>query len=357
MMMNHDDRSGLWVALAPRRTRKNLLLPVLGMALAGATNAQAVGIGYCSATARTQLAACRGEVIDDYSTASAICINESNSTDRATCNREAATAKREKADLCEDQLEARLEVCGGVGEGRYDPAFDEARFVSDFRFPGVTNPYLPFAIGNTWDFASQDETGHIEVLSATKRIDDVTCLVVRDQVSVDGILKEDTDDWFAVARNSGDVWYCGEEVKDYEVFEGDEPQNIELTKIDGSFKVDRDGAKPGIFVPAAPVKGKVFRQEYSLGNAEDIVEVLETNYVYGKNAELDQLVPKALANHLCGAGCVVTGEGTPIQPDAFARKYYARGIGVFLETTPATGEVNRLIDCNVDPRCATLPQP
>ncbi len=357
MMMKHDDRKGMRVARAPHRSRMFGLLPMIGLAWVGATNAHAVSPGYCTATARAQLAACRGEVIDDFSTASAICINESNSTDRAACNRNAATARLEKADLCEDQLEARIEVCDGVGEGRYDPAFDESRFVSDFRFPGVTNPYFPLSIGNTWDFASQDETGHIEVLSDTKLIDDVTCLVVRDRVSVDGILKEDTDDWFAVARNNGDVWYCGEEVKDYEVFEGDEPQNIELTKIDGSFKVDRDGAKPGIFVPAAPVKGKVFRQEYSLGNAEDIVEVLETKYVYGRNAELDQFVPKALADHLCGAGCVVTGEGTPIEPDAFARKYYAKGIGVFLEVTPETGEVNRLINCNVDSRCARLPQP
>ena len=37
------------------------------------------------------------------------------------------------------------------------------------------------------------------------------------------------------------------------------------------------------------------------------------------------------------------------------RKYYAPGIGVFLETAPQTGEVVRLVKCNVDPRCALLP--
>ena len=36
------------------------------------------------------------------------------------------------------------------------------------------------------------------------------------------------------------------------------------------------------------------------------------------------------------------------EPDAFARKYYAPGIGVFLETAPDTGEVTRLVDCNFD---------
>jgi hypothetical protein len=29
---------------------------------------------------------------------------------------------------------------------------------------------------------------------------------------------------------------------------------------------------------------------------------------------------------------------------------------VFLEPAPQTGEVNRLVKCNFDPRCAQLPQ-
>jgi hypothetical protein len=335
------------------RAARRILL--VGVALATATSA--VAAEFCTSTANAQLGACRGETVDEYSTATGICINESNSADRARCNREAAAARDEKSQLCEEQFAARKVVCARVGEGRYDPDFDEQNFVSDFSHPGISNPYLPLAIGNTWDYASQTETDHIEVLSDTKLIDDVTCLVVRDQVSEDGTIKEDTDDWFALDRRTADVWYCGEEVKDYEIFAGDDPQVPELVAIDGSFKVDRDGAKAGIFVPAAPVRGQFFRQEFSLGNAEDVVDVLETQYVYGKRPELDQLVPKALANHLCGAGCVVTGESTPIEPDSFARKYYARGIGVFLETVPATGEVNRLVDCNFDARCASLPKP
>ena len=161
MMMKHNDRWGRPETQSKARSRMLGLLPVIGLAVVSATDAGAAAPGFCTATARTQLAACRGEAIDEYSTATAICINESNSADRATCNRDAATARTEKADLCDDQLEARIDVCAGVGEGRYDPAFNEARFVSDHRFPGVTNPYQPLAIGNTWDYASQDETSHI----------------------------------------------------------------------------------------------------------------------------------------------------------------------------------------------------
>ena len=44
-----------------------------------------------------------------------------------------------------------------------------------------------------------------------------------------------------------------------------------------------------------------------------------------------------------------------LEPDTFERKYYAPGIGVFLEVAPDSGEVVRLVKCNVDPRCALLP--
>lgn len=328
---------------------------VLAAALAPAV--PAVAGEYCSATAKAQLTACRAETSDDYNTALAICINESNSGDRTGCNRDAVEAREEQSDLCEDQYAARKAVCARVGEGRYDPDFDEANFVSDFERPGITNPYLPLAIGNTWDYQSEDETAHVEVLPDTKLIDDVTCVVVRDQVSENGELREDTDDWFALDRRNGNVWYCGEEVKDYESFPGDDPETPELVSIDGSFKVDRDGAKAGIVTLAAPVRGQFFRQEYSLGNAEDVVEVLETQYVYGRRPELDALVPRALANSLCGAGCVVTRDSSPLDPGPFEHKYYAPGIGLFLEVNPGSGSVNRLVGCNFSPRCAAIPQP
>jgi hypothetical protein len=185
----------------------------------------------------------------------------------------------------------------------------------------------------------------IDVLDKTKLIDGVTCLVVQDRVSKNGELIEDTDDWFAQAKN-GDVYYCGEEVKDFESFDGDDPRSPELVSIDGSFKQGRDGDKGGIYFQGVSTVGQVYRQEFSPGNAEDAVEVPST--------------PRGLAELLCAArDCVVTGEFSPMhpEPDGFARKYYARGIGVFLEIVPATGDIVQLVDCNVDRRCGALPAP
>jgi hypothetical protein len=53
---------------------------------------------------------------------------------------------------------------------------------------------------------------------------------------------------------------------------------------------------------------------------------------------------------------VVTKNFSQLEPDVIERKYYAPGIGVFLEVEPATGEVVRLVKCNVDSRCALLPK-
>ena len=84
--------------------------------------------------------------------------------------------------------------------------------------------------------------------------------------------------------------------------------------------------------------------------------VIVVDYSYGKYPGLDQLVPAGLARLLCVNNCVVTRNSLPLEPGRFERKYYASGIGVFLETAPQSGEVNRLVNCNFDPRCSQLPQ-
>jgi len=173
-------------------------------------------------------------------------------------------------------------------------------------------------------------------------------------VSAEGAVVEDTFDWYAQHKD-GTVYYCGEISRSYEVFDGDQPPEPELVNVDGSWKTGRDGDLPGAQFLAEPRVGAVYRQEFSPGNAEDAATVLSITYGYGTDAELDRFVPPALARHLCAANdCVVTGEFTPIEPTAYERKYYARGIGLFLEVDPAGGSSVRLLECNMDPRCAGL---
>lgn len=332
-------------------------LAFVAATLAACLPAVGFAAGPCSDTAEELRAACRLEAHDDYRVGNAICINESESADRKACFAEVAEEREEALGECYEQKLARLEVCELVGEGRYDPEFEPGDFQSQFVEPAVLNPYLPIKVGNRWAYRGGSETVNVEVLARTKLIDEVTCAVVRDTVKVGGVLKEDTDDWFAQANN-GDVWYCGEETKDYEIFEGDRPMRPELVSIDGAFKADRDGAEPGIVFLGTPRAGVVYRQEFDLGNAEDVVEVLTTSYSFGSDPELDELVPPALARLFCSGGdCVVTRDFTPLEPDSFERKYYARGVGLFLETNPEDEERVQIVGCNVDPRCAMLPSP
>lgn len=346
------------IAIDIRGKTPAALLLVMAIAAGPQAAVAQTGSGPCSRTAAEMFEACGSDVSDNQSEGWAICINESDPADRAECFADVKTERRESLEECSEQREARIEVCGQVGEARYDPEFERQDFQSQFTDPVVLNSYLPIKTGNKWGYSGDGEEVNVEVLAQTKRIEGVTCAVVRDQVRVDGRVVENTDDWFAQA-NDGAVWYCGEESKDFEFFSGDRPKRPELVSIDGSFKAGRDGAKPGILFLGTPTVGTTYRQEFALGEAEDLAEVLSTTYEFGADPVLDEEVPEDLAELLCASGdCVVTRDFSPLSPGGLERKYYARGIGLFLETEPGEEDASlQIISCNVDPRCAMLPAP
>jgi len=309
--------------------------------------------GPCTATAKAVFGACQNEVMDDFLIAQAICINVSDGAERAECVADASSEKIESNQLCAEQRLLRLESCAVLGQGRYDPNFDPALFEDNFANLANPNPYFPLRIGDRWEYREGTKSVTVEVLNETKLIEGVRCIVVRARDVEDGKLVEDTPDWYCQAKD-GDVWYFGEEVKDFESFAGDRPMKPELVSCDGSFKAGRHGAKPGIIFRRFPTAGEVYRQEYALGNAEDINQVLSTSYAYGNAPELDRLVPRRLAQLFCASDCVVVKDYTPLEPGDFARKYYAPEVGLFLEVKPRTREVVPLVGCDFDPRCRVL---
>ncbi len=331
--------------------------------------------GVCSTTAKLALKACRAEAQDDLLIANAICINLSDRDERRDCEQTAREEDSEFRELCKEQFDARLEVCDLVGEGRYDPDFD----TDQFELGG--NRYFPLNVGNEWKYISEftddegeaiTETITVRVLDnedypgnyATKNIgrtedsEGVDCLVVNDVVEENGEVIEDTDDWYARHIQTGDVWYCGELARDFETFEEDSPAIPELVSIDGSFKPYRDGDQPGILVPENPYVKQAYRQEVSLGNAEDVAQVLSVDYVFAGETDdpdsLDYLVPEALASRFCPdpeTGCLVTRDFTPLEPGVEERKYSAPGIGVFLEVNLTDEVTVELVECNFASNC------
>jgi hypothetical protein len=177
----------------------------------------------------------------------------------------------------------------------------------------VDNPYLPLTPGTRYRYVSRTADGveviRVEVTGRTRRVLDVPAVVVRDTVSLDGEVVEDTYDWFAQDRQ-GNVWYLGEDTKEYE--EG------RVTSTEGSWEAGVDGARPGIVMPAKPVPGPPYRQEHYPGHAEDMGQVVGfTSHVDTEYGGFDRVL--------------VTREWNPLEPGVVERKYYARGVGLILE--------------------------
>jgi hypothetical protein len=190
----------------------------------------------------------------------------------------------------------------------YNRPFVTSNFVAT-----ITNPYLPLTVGTIRRYRGQTEDGletvEVEVLDSTRVVAGVTARVVRDRVYLDGELIEDTFDWFA-QDSEGNVWYLGEEVKDY--------ANGQLIGTPGSWEAGVDGAEAGIVMPAIPQVGQAFRQEYYAGEAEDRAEILAIN----------EAASVPFGNY---TACIRTADTTPLEPDVLEYKVYCPGVGPVFE--------------------------
>jgi hypothetical protein len=93
----------------------------------------------------------------------------------------------------------------------------------------------------------------------------VTARVIRDVVTQNGRPVEITDDWYAQDR-AGNVWYLGEATREY--------RDGKVVSRARSFEAGVDGARAGIAMPANPVPGLSYPQEYYAGVAEDRAAVI-----------------------------------------------------------------------------------
>ena len=190
----------------------------------------------------------------------------------------------------------------------YKPLIDPSRFSTT-----IDNPYFPLSPGTVLTFKGtsegEQEVDIVTVTRRTKTILGVTCVVVRDEVKVSGETTELTFDWYAQDRD-GNVWYFGEDSREME--------NGKIVSREGSWEAGRDGAQPGVIMPATRTVGLAYRQEYDRGTAEDqakIVSVSETVSVsYGSFERV-----------------VVTEDTSRLDPKIVERKYYAAGIGEVFE--------------------------
>ncbi len=187
----------------------------------------------------------------------------------------------------------------------------------------IDNPYWPMPRGAKWVYTSDQERIVVEVTNRKKRIAGVAALVLRDTVTQrdgEGVV-EVTDDWYA-QDTEGNVWYLGEDTKEY--------ADGKVSSTTGSWEHGVDGAYAGIIMAAKPRPGMTYRQEYYEGEAEDVGEVI--------SVDAKVTVPFGSFDNT-----VKTQDSTPLEPDVVEYKYYARGIGHVLRTTEDGGGREELI--------------
>lgn len=283
----------------------------------------------CSTTARDARLACSHEVSDDFWIAAGNCENIADPDERSVCLHEARDALRESARECQEQHDARRDVCAKLGQATFEPEYHASDFVDPLAVGGPAvqpNPYLPLVPGTRYRYENEfdGETIIVSVTHETIEIDGVICILVRDVVtdSESGDLIEDTDDFLA-QDTQGNVWYFGEVSREYE--------DGFLASLDGSWRAGVDDAHAGILMKAAPQVGDVYRQEFMLGEAEDVAEVTD-------------LAGSAMSPYAsCAGNCLVTSEYTPMSPGSIEHKYYKPGLGQVLVHDPETNSREVLV--------------
>ena len=186
------------------------------------------------------------------------------------------------------------------------PLPDPASFVA-----AIDNQYFPLVPGTTYRYEENDEEettlNVVEVTHETRVVMGVTTTVVLDTaMQFDGELIEQTWDWYAQDAE-GNVWYFGEESRDYD--------DGEFAGTEGSWEAGVDGAQPGIIMKGHPQVGDTYLQECAPGEAEDTAAVLA----------FDTFVTSPYAAY---TNALLTAEWNPLEPDSLEHKYFVPGVGL-----------------------------
>jgi hypothetical protein len=206
---------------------------------------------------------------------------------------------------------------GSLPQGSVPVRLDPADFTTR-----IDNPYWPMALGSRWEYRSDEGRIVVTVTAKKKTVEGIEARVLRDMVTgEDGKPIEVTDDWYA-QDSTGNVWYLGEDTKEYE--------NGKISSTQGSWENGVDGAQAGIIMPARPDVGLSYRQEYYKGEAEDRAKVL------GVDA-------KAKVPFGSFENALETEDTTPLEPDVVEHKFYVKGIGPVLKTSGSGGGREELV--------------
>lgn len=146
----------------------------------------------------------------------------------------------------------------------------------------------------------------ITVLNETKMIGGVETRVVEENESVSGKTVEISRNFFAFCKQTGSVFYFGEEVDMY--YQG------KITGHSGAWIAEGNN-KAGIIMPGIFLLGSRYYQESAPGIAMDRAEIISINETYETPAGTF-------------TNCLKTEETSGLNPKEKEFKHYAPGIGL-----------------------------
>ncbi len=205
-----------------------------------------------------------------------------------------------------------------------------ATFTQDFllenctwRDRGEENPYFLLRPGRRLFFEGEEDGAviavRISVRKATRTISfesargeaiTLNARVVEEREWEDGELIEVSRNWFALCKETSDVYYFGEDVDIYE--------DGEIVSHDGSWEAGRDGALPGIIMPGTYLLGARYYQEIApdvaLDRAKHVSMGLSVSVEAGQFED-----------------CVGIKESSPLDASATSYKVYCPGVGLVID--------------------------
>ncbi len=149
----------------------------------------------------------------------------------------------------------------------------------------------------------------ITVLNETRKIGNVKTRVVEENESENGKTVEISKNFLAFCKQTGSVYYLGEEVDLY--------KNGKITKGEDAWTADGKN-RAGVMMPGLILLGARYFQEIAPGVAMDRAEIISTS-------ETVKTPAGSFTN------CLKTEETTPLEPKEKEYKFYAPGIGLIQE--------------------------
>lgn len=173
-----------------------------------------------------------------------------------------------------------------------------------------TNKYWVFTPGYQLFYAHGKDTMVSTVLPETHTVDGYVARVFEDREMKNGQLSEVTRDYYGIDKNTGDVYYFGEDVDEY--------KNGKVSGHGGTWLHGVKGAQFGLMMPGQPKVGQKFYQEQAPGVGVDRAEVVSIRETVK--------VPAGTFDH-----CIHMKETSSMEAGVTEHKWYAPGVGLIKE--------------------------